>query len=446
MFNELRGQAVSDSSPQQLEVRAHASRRCCPACEAAKSSSDAYFSKTFGAGASVAAISELIADGLGFCSRHGQTLINDGVYAKQVARAYSGAIAKIRPLLQQSVIDERCQHLFFSAGHRCPACSAEDAAAAKALSLIRKRWLETMGPAEDVDALCWSHFETFVGRLAIEPRGQAIQQHLDVLLAAGRSLERSPRGALSQALALLGHSSSVSEKFLQANAGTAPKPMNGFLGDPYACPVCVAIGDASSHWLEGLRWAADDVAAGCLWLFAPCCKRHVCEAARLGRPDLVARVASFALSGLAEQARQQVAGIVRELALAEQPKPVWYRPRRRRREASAAGIQPGKRFILRCRGCEAEAIALERASGTFLDLMRHARYRELLARGHGLCLQHLAHILPVAPPDIVRPFLGRLHAAHLETLQKALLSPGGETVWLEAVRRFKGWSMPSAVE
>jgi len=158
--------------------------------------------------------------------------------------------------------------------------------------------------------------------------------------------------------------------------------MNGFLGDPYACPVCVAIGDASSHWLEGLRWAADDVAAGCLWLFAPCCKRHVCEAARLGRPDLVARVASFALSGLAEQARQQVAGIVRELALAEQPKPVWYRPRRRRREASAAGIQPGKRFILRCRGCEAEAIALERASGTFLDLMRHARYRELLARGH----------------------------------------------------------------
>lgn len=413
---------------------------CCPACEAARVSSATYFGKVFGPGASTSVIAELMADDLGFCSRHGQALVNEEAYAQQIARACAGAIEQIQPLLQQSVTDDRCQRLFFSAGHRCPACSAEDAAASKYLASLRKRWSETLHPSVDVDALCWHHFQIFAGRLLLEPRGQAIQQRLATLLAASRDLEQAPREALPHALALLGHASPVPELPWQMDAGATSAPMQAILGDPQACPVCEAVGGASLHWLEGLRWAAEDETAECLWLFAPCCKRHVSEAARLGRSELLVRIASFALWGMAEQSRQQLAGIVRELALAEQPKPVWYRPRRRRQEASSSASPQGKRFVLRCRGCEAEAIALERASGTFLELMRHARHRNLLAHGHGLCLQHLAHILPVASAESARPFLARLHAGHMEALNQALSSSTTrEHAWREAVRRFRAW-------
>ena len=165
------------------------------------------------------------------------------------------------------------------------------------------------------------------------------------------------------------------------------------------------------------------------------------EARRLGNAGLLEGVAAFALAGIGEQLRQQLASIVHELALSQQAKPVWHRPRRRRRDKPAAAAVPARRrFVLCCQGCEAEAIALERTCAELLECLRKPRGRDLLARGHGLCLRHLAHLLPIAAQDTVRVFLRDLHLARLRSLQTALTSGHGASVpWREAVHRFGGW-------
>ncbi|CAM5217172.1 hypothetical protein CDEF62S_03473 [Castellaniella defragrans] len=419
----------------------------CPACIAAQGAGAHYFDKVFAPNAPTATIAKLISEDLGFCSRHGRVLAADAKHAKAVAQSFRAATERILPLLHQSVTDERCERLFFRSARRCPACSAEEAAAAKALTPIRKRWMQTMEPLGTVALLCEPHFQMFTAQLPVEPRGHAIRQYLDVLAIANQDMERAPDAGLPRALALLGYASvpHQTDALQRVNGGDAHMPIEDILDNPDVRPICEAMGAAHTHWLEGLRWAVENEAAGCLWLFAPCCKHHVFDASQLGRPDWLARIAALALSGMAEQSRQQLANIIRILALADQPRPSWYKPRHRRRKASnSTGLHlaKDKRFVLRCQGCEAEAVALEQASAAFLDLMHHTRYRNLLAHGYGLCLDHLVHVLPVASPNLIRPFLGQLHTNRLEALRNALADPSGAPGReRDAVRRFRGWSV-----
>jgi hypothetical protein len=414
----------------------------CPVCASVERIGATYFERAFGPDSSMKAVAESIADDLGFCERHGRALSTDAMHPMRIAHAFAAAIARIEPLLHESVVDERCQRLFFSAGRRCPACSAEEAAAGRLLAPIRQRWLRTPDDAGEVATLCWHHFQSLAGRLALEPRGQAIQRYLEGVDTAAQALAQRPDAGLARALALLGPHAPGEAVADAQEVDEAPRRMQDLLAAPHACLICEAIGRTRRHWLRGLRWSGEHETAEYLWLFAPCCARHVGDAARLGHAGLLEAVAAFALAGIGEQLRQQLAGIVHELALAQQAKPVWYRPRRRRRDktASATPAPARRRFVLRCQGCEAEAIALEKASADLLDCLRRPQGRELLARGHGLCLRHLAHLLPIAAPDTVRLFLTDVHLERLQSLRAALVSGRAASApWREAIYRFRGW-------
>lgn len=437
---DLSDHAILNSGVSHGSPSCPVARRC-PVCEGIDQAGSHFFEKSFGPNAAITVIAESIADDLGFCERHGLALSKGASHSMRIAQACSIAISRILPLLCESVVDERCQHLFFSAGRHCAACSAEEATAGRLISPIRKRWLQETNQSTDADALCWHHFQAFALRLPLEPRGQAIQQHLDVLLSTTQDLARSKGAQLTHALALLGQDPAGAPLPCCSPSDQRRTSLKEQLANPDACPICMMVGAARRSWLTGLRWAAEDEAAGCLWLFAPCCARHIADAMLLDRSDLMPLVASFALSGMAQHLRQQLVGIIQDLALAQQPKPVWYRPRRRRRGKDDAAGAAVKRFVLRCQGCEAEALALERASGNFLDLMRQARHRDHLARGHGLCLRHLAHVMPIAAPEIVRPFLVQLHAEKLRSLHAALGKRDAPPPWREALWRFRGTSL-----
>lgn len=431
------GAALKTGNPRHRKTSAIVA---CPACAGVGRSAAAYFDRAFGTSASLAAAAEAIADDLGFCERHGRMLSRESTRAGRVAQACAAAIARIEPLLHESVVDERCQRLFFSAGRRCPTCSADEATAGKLLAPIRRGWLRGEPDPGVTDGLCWQHFQSMVRRLPLETRGQAMQHYLGVLDDTERSLAHEPQRGLPSALARLGLSEG------SADAGTCTDPqapaalMKDLLAAPDLCPICEAIGQARRRWLHGLLWSAEHPNAQCLWLFAPCCARHVGDAARLGHAGLTAGVAGLALAGLGKQLRQQLTAIVHELAQAQLPRPVWYRPRRRRRDKAVSALaEPSRRFVLHCQGCEAEAIALERAAAQFLGLMRSVQGRDLLARGHGLCLRHLAHVLPVAPPDAARPFLTELHAARLLALRDTLAFEDNGDAWRRALYRFRGW-------
>ena len=414
----------------------------CPVCAGIEGSARAYIDRTFRPGASIPAIAERIADDLGFCERHGRALANDSVHSTGIGAAFSAAIERIEPLLQERVVDERCERLFFSAGRRCPACSAEEAAAARLLAPLRQRWLRAPGDAGEVETLCWGHFGSLASRLAPEPRGRLIQQYLGVLGSADEALARNAPASLTRALIMLrGHDAGFEAAAQVPESGNAARRVQDLLAAPDRCPTCEAIGDARRRWLQGLRWVAAHESAEYLWLFAPCCPRHLADAAALDSTRLLHDVATFVIVGIAEQLRQQLACILQELALAQQPKPLWYRSRPRRRvKAAPAATLPPKRFVLRCRGCESEAIALERASSDLLDQMRSSRGRDLLARGHGLCLRHLAHVLPVAPSEDVRSYLARSHAERLRRLRAETASTASGSVPSHAlVYRFRGW-------
>ena len=429
-------------APHSTTGRPSRRPRRCGVCAGVEQVGTTYFERAFDEHASVEAAGEAIADGLGFCEAHSRALSFEAGRATRVARAFSAAITRIEPLLHQSVVDERCQRLFFSGRHRCPACTANDATAAKLLTPVRQDWLGSHPSVGRTELLCWHHFQSMAGRLLLEPRGQAIQRYLDVVDSASQALQQRANAGMVRASALLGQD--LRRAWAEASGPSTPPPrMRTLLAMPDRCPICEIVADAKRNWLRDLRSSFTRYSAEYLWLFAPCCHRHVSDVVHLGDRALLEAVAAFVLSGIHSRLKQQLADIVRDLALAREPKPVWYRSRRRNRDTAAPSVPaPVRALAPRCRACEAEAIALERATAHFVSEMHDEQGRDLLGMGHGLCLSHLAHVLPVAPSATVRAFLSDLHSARLRDLHAnlALRAGGPSAPWREAIYRFRGWT------
>ena len=379
-------------------------------------------------------MAEALADDLGFCEYHALYLTNAVIPAPpHVGRSYAVAIERIEPLLHRSVVDERCQRLLFSATHRCPACATDEFIAGKLLGLLSHGWLQDDPDVQATGALCWQHGQALFKRLPLLVRGPVLQRYLEDWDAATQALTTpSAMSSVTEALARLGVRPGW---FSRMSSLQQPFPQRG-LSDPDHCPICEALREAEQHWLRSLQWATAHADSDCLWLFAPSCARHLAAAARVSSDHALWEIALFAQTGRGEQLRQQLAAIVHELIQAQERRPLWYRRRKRTRQP--AGRPAARRFVLRCQGCEAEAIALERATARFISLLRRDQGRQELGLGHGLCLRHLAHVLPVAPLPNIRPLLSELHATRLRTLHTALTQDPGCDTWHRAVYRFSG--------
>lgn len=410
----------------------------CPVCLGVRSYREGYFERSFGQNLNAEALAESVADDLGYCERHGKVLSREEQHAASVARVFARAIGRIEPLLHESVLDDRGQRLFFSTGRRCPACSAEEMAAGKLLSPIRQRLRQANDEHDLDDPLCLHHFQALGTRLPLELRGRIYQQRIDTLGEVARRLQRDPGAGAAMALGLIGHDAPVRQGRASLESDGACE-IQDLLSAAHVCPICEALGWARRHWLRRLRWSARPENREFIWLFAPSCAEHVADAVAACGEDQQLSIVSYLLPELEEQLRQKLTIVVHDLMLANQPKPVWYRPRRKRGQGSASQTQPATRTVLKCKGCETEAVALERATAHFLDLMRHKYGRDALARGRGLCLKHLAHVQPVAPHGDVRAFLADLHADRLQTLRVGL--DASPDMWREAIYRFKGWSL-----
>lgn len=417
-----------------MNIPANESGICsCPLCQTATRCDTGYFDRPFADPDIFAGTSEAISETLGFCPRHGASLLSHTPLSGGVVEVIHDAIPRLRLLLNEKYLQKhQVQQILFGTDGACPACAyANRALGRQAASLARHAGKAGDGVAE-VNTLCVEHFQVYAANLALEPRlaalvsyaGQLerVTREIEALLGAARETGVWPQDAAAATLdsarcLIAGRSAAetISTENALDDALTALPSLVEAIALPDVCPLCVEAERARRRWLHDVKKSAafnQDA-----WLVFPACPEHVGAVARLGEPELTAAVVAHALELSLRNIHKQIHLANRAIKLleeearirAEGPE-VWlaYKRKktyRKRPEQKTEGqvVTPAK--MAKCPACERAEIAAEHATSKLLDLLHDKKYRDAYSRGYGLCLKHFARVYLVAHKGAVRTLL-----------------------------------------
>jgi len=445
--------------------------RTCPVCATLAHSDADYFARAFGDSRRFAATRDAVTDTLGFCARHGATLLSQERLTRGIVHVFRDAIPRVIPLLAEEYMHEdRVQQVFFGASSACPACAHGDRAAARHIGRLARQFSGARNQAERrrLDSLCSRHFQILAGALKPEIRVVAFNQYLGTLDQAARITGKLLRSRRAPDVSVFEDGAATLRSALELIAGGCarePSPDGDALAEalrrcptlteamahPDVCPVCVEVSRAGRRWIHDLPLAAEFKQIG--WLFFPTCPEHLWTVVRLGDSKLAATVITHALQVAIDHIQQQIQALVRAAEIEEE----------RAREAAAtarSGTRPKRKTEIQtpitvratqCPACERLAIAEDCATGSLLELLQQRKHRNAFDRGYGLCMKHFAQIYPMAPKGSLRTTLaagqrGRLAAFRLMLDERVQAGAENETQvlgdpqWGTALHRFCGFA------
>jgi len=452
-----------------------ASKCACPLCQTSADSDAGYFARAFGEPRLFAATGEAMTDALGFCPRHGASLLAQERWSEGVVHVLRGAIPRLALMLNEDYLREpHVQQALFGADSACPACTYANRAVGRQAASLARQW----SGAEDqaglglTGMLCFGHFQMLAGNLAPELRLAALAGDVDHLQQTARNIRALLRPAreadpwrrddvavLDCALDLIAGRpvfESLSTNGMLADAMSECPTLVEAIVLPHVCPLCVETERARRRWLLNVQRAADfDQDA---WLFFPTCPEHVRTVALSGTPGLTAAVVARALSVALRYVRSQIHALVRTAELreeearikAEGPE-VWAAHKRKRTRQKTEGQKIPVPRLVKCPGCERIEIATEHATGGLLDLLHEKKHRDAFGRGYGLCLKHFARTYRIAPRGMIRSLLAKDQqrrlaglVAHLGEMAEGMpvreVPLDGDALWRKALRRFCGFA------
>jgi hypothetical protein len=432
-----------------------------------------YFARAFEDARRFAATSEAMTDTLGFCLRHGATLLFQAHLSRGIIQVLRDVVPRVVPLLAEEYIHEdRVQQVFFGASGACPACAHGNRAAARHAGRLARQFSGAKSKAERrwLDSLCARHFQLVAGEVKPEIRMAALTQYADVLDRAAKTTKKLLRSRRALDALLLEDGAAGLHPALELIAGRpALEPYHN--GDtltevlqrcptiaegiayPKTCPVCLEVERARRRWIHNVPVAAEFKQIG--WLFFPTCSDHIWTVAGLGDPKLTATVVMHGLQVAIGHIQQQILALVRaaeiEAELARETETAgiahWgTRPRRKTESLKPITVRP-----TRCPGCERLVIAADHATGSVLELLQQRKYRDAYNRGYGLCMKHFAQVYLLAPKGALRTTLaagqqGRLSASANMLDERVRRVPDDETTvpgeapWRTALHRFCGFA------
>ncbi len=417
----------------------------CPLCETSTSSDAGYFARAFGEPRLFAATGEAMADALGFCPRHGASLLSQEQLSDGVVQVLRNAIPRVMLLLNEDYLREpQVQQALFAAGSACPACTyASRAVGRHAASLAR----QFSGAANQagfgrLDALCVGHFQRFAADLAPTPRLAVLIAYADNLdRVAGtmkvllRTAPETDAWPPDDTAATLNHPLGLVAGMPAAGAPSSDAGFAGVLEHcptlvdaislRQACPICIETARARQRWLQNVQAAAHFEQDA--WLFFPTCSEHIGMVARLGEPKLTAAVVSRALSVTRRYLRQQIQVLVRAAELrdeqarikAEGPE-VWAAHKRKRAKQNTVDEKVPTARLAPCPGCARIEIAEIGTAGKLVDLLHQKKYRDAFGRCDGLCMRHFAQTYLLAPKGLVRSMLAEDQRNRLAEFARSL--------------------------
>jgi len=401
----------------------------CANCWLQRNSSDAsYFSRAFGEPRRFAATSESISDALGYCPRHGATLLSYEHLSRGIAHVFRDLIPGLIPLLSEKYFHEDLfQKIFFAASSSCPACAFDN----RRVGRRARRLARQFASAPDqtgygrLETICVRHFQILAGELKPELRMAALTRYVETLDNAAKTMEALLQSAqemgawpLHDAVATLNHAldliagKSVPNLDHDGN-GLAealrycPSLAEG-IAYPKACPLCLEADRIRQRWIRSIPVAAKlDQGA---WFLFPTCPEHIWAVVRLDDLQLTTAVVAHALHIAIGQIHQQILALVRaaeiteELALAAAAAHLARWGRRRRRKISE-GRKPAPPRSTKCPQCERLAIAEVHATYSLLELLKQREPRDTFNRGYGLCMKHFAQVYLMTSKGVVRTTL-----------------------------------------
>jgi len=398
----------------------------CPICARRAADEQTYFFWLLYENYSEPEVLDQFCSSLGFCAAHAGWLAIQTTRTDSVAFLHSHILRHALQVIgpgKKTGLRRRARGLVTR--RTCPACASQSASAssfawflAKALEEHDK--LELYGRP---GLLCMSHLG-LVARVA-EPRvlERIFQVQLSALQSAARSLggesqaaQQGLPAAIDAALVLVAGAPSLNSRLdvEQGESSPSRNPLEDFarlLLQNDSCPVCAEMLRARSEWIGWLSRAVDNEEK-CQDLLARCAA-HVWVCASQCETRLRVRTATNALE--AATAKIQLAYDAG-----------WgKRPREKRTDNSwrrllgygdATGLA---REILqrpeRCPLCMRIDVAEERALTLLRDLLALRKHRDAFEEGHGLCVKHLAAILPEVADD-GKKYLLRVESARLSCL------------------------------
>jgi hypothetical protein len=467
------GKDLPESGTNTVNTTAAAIESCaCPLCETVAKSDLEYFARAFEDARRFAATSEAMTDTLGFCLRHGTTLLSQAHLSGGIVHVFRDVIPRMIPLLAEEYIHEdRVQQVFFGASSACPACAYGNRAVSRHAGRLARKFSSARNQAERrwLGSLCIRHFQILAGALKPDIRMAAFRQYVDTLERAARAIKKGLRSRRALDALPLEHGAAALHPALDLTAGRpVPEPCHN--GDAIAevlqrcptlvegiayaeaCPVCLEVDRARRRWIHDVPMAAEFRQIG--WLFFPTCPEHLWTVVRLGDPKLTAIVVMHALQVAIGHIQQEIAALVRaaeiEAELAQEAAASarsGARPRQKKTEIpKPITVRP-----TRCPGCERLVIAEDHATDSMLELLQQRKYRNAYHRGYGLCMKHFAQAYLLAPKGAIRTTLaegqqGRLtaFAQMLDEMLRAApghgTTPPEEVPWRTALHRFCGFA------
>jgi len=420
---------------QALKIGSESNTCACPLCQTAARCDTGYFDRPFDDPEIFAGTSEAISETLGFCPRHGASLLSREPLFGGVVNVIHDAIPRLRLLLNEKYLQRhQVQQILFGTDGACPECAYTNRALGRqAASLARQSINTAEGTAlAQVTTLCVGHFRLVAANLVLESRLAAlvayadrlgqVAQETEALLAAARETGVWPLDDAAQTL-------SAGLCLIAGRSATAPIPSDGVLDDvlqscptlaetialPDVCPLCVEAERARRRWLHNVKKSAGfDQDA---WLVFPTCPEHVGAVARLEEPGLTAAVVSRALNVTLRYFHKQIQTVHRAVRLLEEEArikaegaEVWLaykrkRTYRKRTEQKPEGQTATPARMEKCPACEWAEIAAEHATGKLLNLLHEKKQRDAFGHGYGLCLKHFARVYLIAHKGAVRTML-----------------------------------------
>jgi hypothetical protein len=448
----------------------------CPVCETSANSDSRYFARAFGDSRHYAATSEAVSDALGFCPRHGATLLSQDDLAGGIVRVLRDAIPHLMLLLNEEFLHEaQVQQILFGAGRMCPACTFVNRAAGRRMASLARQVSGAVDQTEfrPLDTLCVGHFQALAADLPPEPHLAALTRYADNLEQVATKLKmliRTARGSddwqcedtasairdgLGHIAGRSGLESLLSDEALASILEQCPTLVDG-IAFPDACSFCIEEERARQRWLQNVQLASAYKQDA--WLLLPTCPQHVRAVARIGEPKLTSVAVSHALSLALRYYHQQIQILVRDAELkAEEAKvraegfDAWAAYKQKRDINKTKGRKIGTPRLAKCRGCEQINLAVDGATGDLLDLLQRRKYRNAFSRGYGLCMKHFARVYLVAPKGVVRSMLAEVQKDRLAEFARSLDETArgrreNETIrlrvasWRTALRRFCGFT------
>jgi hypothetical protein len=238
----------------------------CTLCATAADSDATYFTRAFGEPRLFAASAEALADALGFCPRHGASLLAQERWAEGVAHVLRDAIARLAPIFNEDHLREpTVQHALFGADSACPACAWVNRAVGRQVAALARR---CPNGAVGADGLCIAHFQAIAACFGPERRLEVLTARAEFMAQAVRRVRTLLRQTREAAEGPTGNGDEILRNLLDLVIGrpaairadwpdgalAAALAQSSTLEDalllPDVCPVCVEAERSRRRWLD----------------------------------------------------------------------------------------------------------------------------------------------------------------------------------------------------